>query len=177
MITQEQLNEYFGTTWNAAAEDWECTGLALLDIIPMDAKILDVGCGYNIFKEYFTNIIGIDPANDNADVVTTIEDYETNKKFDVALLLGSINFGSKEKITKQVEKIVSLMEDKSEIIWRCNPGYYDHDNDECHILDFYPWTFNEMEEFAKSFNYNIVTMKMEKHLDHGRERLFSHWKK
>lgn len=179
MITQEILNEYFGNTWKPAAEDWECSGLALLDVIPMDTNILDVGCGYNVFKNYFVNLTGIDPANDNADEKVTIEEYQTNQKFDVALALGSINFGSKDRITKQTEKLISLLKDESQIFWRCNPGFYDHDDgsEKCKVLEFYPWTFEEMEEFAKSFGYTIVKMKMEKHKKHNRKRLYSHWKK
>ena len=64
--------------------------------------VLDVGCGFNEFKSRILNLTGLDPAYDRADIKSSIEEYSPPHKFDVALCLGSINFGDKLTIMNQI---------------------------------------------------------------------------
>lgn len=175
--TQDQLNNYFAKTWIPSSESWEKSGLTLLNKIPKQAKIIDVGCGYNIFKKYFPNLIGIDPANSNADILTTIENYQTDQKFDVALCLGSLHFGTREKVKSQIDKLNVLLKNKSSIYWRCNPGHHDHDDNECLSLKFFPWSFEIMEKWSNQYKFNIKEMCIEKHALYDRERIYAHWER
>ena len=69
-------------------------------------------------KQYLNNVYGIDITDIGADEVVAIEDFKSDERFDVALCLGSINFGSEDLISKQVENLVLHMKEKSSIFWR-----------------------------------------------------------
>ena len=118
--------------------------------------VLDVGCGHNPFKGQIKNLVGIDPANNKADIVTTLEDFEHDKLFDVAFCLGSLNFGSKQKIRKQIKKLLTHMQPECKIHWRCNPGRHDHGKPSTHKVPFFEWSQEVMEEFAKEFGFKIT---------------------
>ena len=84
-------------------------------------SVIDVGCGYNEFKGKIDNLVGVDPYNNRADVKSTILDYTTDEKFDVAICLGSINFGSSDKIIREMTKVVSLVQGGGFLYFRVNP--------------------------------------------------------
>jgi hypothetical protein len=62
-----KLVNYFEHNWKPNYNKFLYSGWALIDLIPKEASILDIGCGYNLFKNHFPNLYGIDPANDEAD--------------------------------------------------------------------------------------------------------------
>jgi len=175
--TQEELNEYFGKNiWEPSVlENWEYSGIQLVDKVKPHEYVIDVGCGFNVFKDKIPNLLGIDPANNAADIKISIEEFEPDDKFDVAFCLGSIHFGDELKITKQISKVVSILKDTSRIYWRCNPGYHDHDDELCSTISFFPWTKTKMEFFANMFNYQIEFMTFEKAKHTNRIRLYSEW--
>ena len=154
-------NNYFSTIWEPNFDKYEYSGWELLNKITHDEHVLDVGCGYNFFKPYLSYLVGVDPANKKADHIISIEDFETDVKFNVALCLGSINFGSYQTVYNQIDKIVSLLKPKSRIYWRCNPGEQDHGNDECKELDFFPWSYEYHEHFATNFGYYVHKICLE----------------
>lgn len=175
MHDQEFLNTYFGTIWHTNSNPvmkFQKTGLELLNKIKMDESVIDVGCGTNPFKGLIPNLVGVDPAFDQADVKSTIEDFETDNRFDVALCLGSINFGDASVIERQIEKIVSLLNPNSRIYWRCNPGQQDHPSEECKKIDFYPWSVEEHVRLSKKFNFDLVECMW----DNG-NRIYAEWKR
>jgi len=88
MIDQEYLNNYFGTTWRNTClpiESFECSGLSLANKVSDRDHVLDVGCGLNPFKGLIKNLVGIDPAFEEADYKISLEDFvsSSNEKFDV----------------------------------------------------------------------------------------------
>ena len=174
--TQEELNEYFNKVWELSPiDEWEYSGLSLLRKIAPHKTVIDVGCGDNLFKDKIPNLLGTDPANDAADIKINIEEFEPDNKYDVALCLGSINFGNEKKITNQISKVISILNDTSRIYWRCNPGHHDHDNQECSQISFFPWNEEWMEYFADMFNYKINFMTYENHKTLNKQRLYSEW--
>ena len=56
---------FFGEIWKPHTETYNYTGWALVDeVMKLNPKaVLDVGCGYNQFKDRIPNLIGIDPYN------------------------------------------------------------------------------------------------------------------
>jgi hypothetical protein len=170
MKNQQHLNEYFGHEWKSDIEKYVYTGPGLANKIAPDEWVLDVGCGYNYFKGKIKHLVGIDPANDHADVKVSIEDYNTEQKFDVAFCLGSINFGNVIDITKQIIKLESMMKLNSRIYWRCNPGLQDHKTEGCKQITFYKWTENEQLRFANEMGYKVAFMDW----DNG-NRLYAEW--
>jgi len=173
---QDFLNDYFKNTWQGSIESFKYTGFALLDHIGSNDRVLDVGCGANPFKGKIQNLVGIDPANPRADLMVSIEDYQTADKFDVALCLGSINFGTHEIIEAQISKVVSLLTPCGRIYWRCNPGRQDHGNKLSEQIDFYPWTFELLEDYARQFGFKVIDSKMDGN-SKGNERLYCVWQR
>jgi len=107
------MNKYFSTYWEADMKKWKYSGLQLIDEVNSlkPRAVLDVGCGYNEFKGKINNLTGIDPYNVHADWKVGALDYKTDKKYDVILCLGSINFGSRDKIMAEVAKCVTMLAD------------------------------------------------------------------
>jgi hypothetical protein len=169
-IQQQFLNDYYANEWTGSFDDYVYSGYALIDKVSLTEWVLDVGCGSNPFKGKINNLIGVDPANPAADVMITIDEFQTSQVFDVAFCLGSINFNSVNYISTQIGKIVSLLNPvKSRIYWRCNPGYWDHGTERCHLLPIFPWT-NEMHyELAPKFGFQVADIKID------RNRIYAEW--
>ena len=156
-MKQRDLNNYFSTTWKSNLDQYQYSGWAIVDKIQSNELVLDVGCGFNEFKSRIVNLIGIDPANDRADYKVSIEEYSPLHKFDVALCLGSINFGDKLTIMNQIACVINCLKPTARIYWRCNPGLADHDNEECKLIEFYPWTIEEHVKLSELFGFKLVT--------------------
>lgn len=160
-MNQHNLNEYFHKFWRGQFNQYLYSGLSLTKKIKKDEWVLDVGCGVNAFKPLLPNLVGIDPAFDQADIKTTIEEFKTDRLFDVAFCLGSINFGDKETIRQQINCVVRCLKPYARIYWRCNPGLRDHGNKECLDIVFFPWSPKLLEEFANEFGFQINEMKQD----------------
>jgi len=173
MHNQKFLNNYFTDTWSSRTTDYIYSGYAILDKLSNSDKVLDVGCGTNPFKGKIKNLIGIDPTDHGADIVTTIEDFTPLTKFDVALCLGSINFGSEHIIANQIEKINNLLLPTAKVFWRLNPGIQDHNNPECEDIEFYPWTFERLADYATKYGFNQIECAMDSNGEHV--RLYAEW--
>jgi hypothetical protein len=169
-MTQEYLNKYFSTVWQSNLNQYKYSGWALVDKVHPDELVLDVGCGFNEFKNKIANLVGIDPANNQADFKIPIEHFRNDIKFDVAFCLGSINFGSEANILNQITSVVACLKPNARIYWRCNPGLADHNNQECERIEFYPWTIEKHVEFADQFGFKLSVARW----DTG-DRIYAEW--
>lgn len=158
-MNQQELNNYFRTNWRGQFNQYLFTGSDLSKKIQPDEWVLDVGCGINPFKTLISNLVGIDPAFEQADHQTTIEDFVTEQRFDVAFCLGSINFGSEENIKNQIRCVVQLLKPCSRIYWRCNPGLRDHGNKQCNDIDFFPWSQKLLNKYAQEFGFTVIEIR------------------
>jgi len=174
-----ELTSYFSNLWNPRLHSYHYSGWKLLEKISPIEHVLDVGCGHNLFKPYLPHLVGVDPSFEQADHQCTIQEFKTDQKFDVAVCLGSVNFGSEHDIIEQLEKINSLMKPKSRIYWRSNPGHNDHKNKKFEKFVIYPWSFNKHAEFAKQFEYKLSFIKWDIIQDHpagpDRQRIYAEW--
>lgn len=156
-MKQEDLNKYFSTEWTSKLDQYKYSGWALVNKIRSNELVLDVGCGFNEFKPRILNLVGVDPANDLADVKLPIEyfaaDEANHNRFDVAFCLGSVNFGNEVNILNQVTCVISCLKPQARIYWRCNPGIADHGNEVCKEIEFYPWTFQTHLDYAEQFGF------------------------
>jgi hypothetical protein len=168
-MKQEDLNNYFSTVWKSNLDQYQYSGWALVDKIQSNELVLDVGCGFNEFKSRILNLTGLDPANDRADVKLPIEEYSPPYKFDVALCLGSINFGNKLTIMNQIACVVNCLKPQARIYWRCNPGYADHGNEECKDIEFYPWSIDEHVKLSELFGFKLTTCCWDS------DRIYAEW--
>jgi SAM-dependent methyltransferase len=153
-LDQGLLNRYFEKNWTPSyRRGHEGAHLRVAQQIKDTEWLLDVGCGYNPFKQMVKNVVGIDPAFDTADIKTTIEEYKPDRLFDAAACFGSINFGNKEDIKRQIAAVVACLTPTGRIFWRVNPGHKDHLNEMCKGIDFYPWSLEELDEMAHDFGF------------------------
>ena len=93
-----------------------------------------------------------------------------DKKFDVAFCLGSLNFGSNEKITSEINSVINLLKPKSRIYWRSNPGKKDHHHNDCEKINFFPWTFEIHKKFSKEFGFECIDLKWD-----NNNRIYAEW--
>ena len=154
------LKNYFSKYWAPDMKKWKYSGLKLIDEVNAlnPRSVLDVGCGYNEFKGKIKNLTGIDPYNDRADYKISIMDFRSNEKFDVILCLGSVNFGSQDKIIAEIAKTVHLLEEGGTIFFRVNPGV-SHDTTESRWIEFFAWNVPFIIELAEKFNLKVLDIR------------------
>ena len=153
------MESYFSGIWQD--QNFECleySGYQLVDYVNAQKprSVLDVGCGYNRFKGKIKNLIGIDPYNDAADIKVSLEDYK-GPSSEIALCLGSINFGDEETIDHQIDVLHRLW--RKEAIFRVNPGIPHAGWDD--FIEWYQWTPEKIKDIAKQYNYNLECLKTE----------------
>jgi SAM-dependent methyltransferase len=154
------LHRYFSRYWQNDMKKWKYSGVALIDEVNglKPRSVLDVGCGYNEFKGKIDNLIGIDPYNDKADIQVATMEYNTDQQFDVILCLGSVNFGSRDKIIAEVAKCVNLLADGGTMFFRVNPGVQ-HDRPEADWIEFFAWNVPFIIELSEMFNLKILDIR------------------
>jgi SAM-dependent methyltransferase len=154
------LHKYFSKYWQNDMKKWKYSGVALIDEVNSlkPRAVLDVGCGYNEFKGKIDNLVGIDPYNDRADLQVSTLDYKADQKFDVILCLGSVNFGSREKIIAEVGRCVYLLAEGGTMFFRVNPGVQ-HDRPEADWIEFFGWNVPFIIELAEIFNLKVLDIR------------------
>lgn len=172
-IDFEVLSKYFGEVWQPKTKQFKYSGLKLIDEINSlnPTSVLDLGCGYNEFKTKIPHLIGVDPYNKNADVQQTILDYNPGKQFDVVIVLGSINFGSTDKVFAELEHAVELCAPGGTMFFRVNPGVL-HPAPESNWIVFYPWNANFIQNCADHFGVDILDLRND-----SNNRMYFVWRK
>ena len=160
VIDDACLHRYFSKYWQNDMKKWKYSGVALIDEVNSlkPRAVLDVGCGYNEFKGKINNLIGIDPYNDQADIRVSTMEYKTDRKFDVILCLGSVNFGSRDKIIAELGRCVNLLADGGTMFFRVNPGIQ-HDKPEAKWIEFFAWNVPFIIEIAGIFNLQVLDIR------------------
>lgn len=172
-IDDAVLARYFGEVWQPEMKKFKYSGLGLIDEINnlKPRKVLDIGCGYNEFKGKIHNLVGLDPYNNAADIRCKIKDYRSNEKYDVVLALGSINFGSTDKIFTELERAVKLTTPGGKMYFRVNPGLQ-HTPPESKWISFYPWDSNFIINCADYFNLAVLDIRND-----SNNRMYFVWNK
>ena len=161
-IDNAVLEQYFSKVWQPETKKFKYSGLSIIDEVNAmkPREVIDIGCGYNEFKGKIDNLIGIDPYNDRADIKTSVVDYKTDTKYDVAICLGSINFGSTDKIIEELTAVVNLTSASGLIYFRVNPGRQ-HDAPESKWINFYDWDPVFISNIAKYLDCRLVTLRQD----------------
>jgi SAM-dependent methyltransferase len=175
-IDQQLLNTYFSGPWrdrHRGLEEFQYTGYRLVDKLKRGERVLDVGCGMNLFKDRWSEVTGIDPAFPEADYQLTINEYAEQypeEKYDVAFCLGSINFGNFDDISNQITALLKVLKPAARIYWRCNPGLADHGNTECNSVPFFQWSFYQHAKLAELFGFCAIEIRWDYN-----DRIYAEW--
>jgi len=140
------------------------TGFELLRKIPRDAKVLDIGCGINMWKPYFDDLYGIDPYNEAADEMIKFEDYTPHKEFDTFLALGSLNFYNKEYVEMQIKHLSKITKSGDVIFWRQNTGNRLRrgvNNLTPSNVEYFPWSIEHNKYFTDRYGFDLVEFKVD----------------
>lgn len=181
------VGDYFSKYWISNTLGFQKSGSALVDKVnALNPKsVLDVGCGNNQYRDMVKCelFVGIDPYNDNATIkMSTIEfaqNYrEDTEQFDVVMALGSINFGSREKIYQELAAVDRMLKKGGHLFIRANPGISHKHSDYplIDLIEFYPWSLDDAAAIASKFGYKLLESSEETNRD-GDKRLFFHYYK
>jgi hypothetical protein len=162
IIDDAVLARYFGTVWQAETKKYKYSGLAIIDEVnEMNPEaVIDIGCGFNEFSGKIQNLIGIDPYNKRADFKATVLTYQTDTKYDVAICLGSINFGSSDKIIAEVTAAVNLVKPGGLLYFRVNPGIQ-HTKKEAKWINFYDWDPVFISNLSIALGCDLVMLRQD----------------
>ena len=172
-IDDKVLAHYFAKVWHGEIARFKYSGPALIGEINQlkPRAVLDIGCGYHEFEGKIDNLIGIDPYNNKADIMVKLLDYHPDEKYDAVMALGSINFGSTDKIFAELEHAVNLCNPGAVLFFRANPGL-PHEPDESNWISFYPWDANFIVNCADQLNVDILDLRTDSH----KNRLYFVWR-
>jgi SAM-dependent methyltransferase len=160
-LDQRYLRRFFGEIWKPKTGDYQWTGWSLVDEIKRHnpKNILDVGCGYNQFKERLPNLIGIDPYNDCADYMVDILDYHVRPgTHDHIICLGSINFNSRADIEARFARCVDLLAPGGKMYFRTNPGIQWKNGP---WVEIFAWNFQMVKELEEKYSLKLETFKQD----------------
>ena len=162
LVDDAVLEQYFSRVWQSETKKFKYSGLSIIDEVNAmrPREVIDIGCGYNEFKGKIDNLTGIDPYNNRADIETSVIDYKTDTKYDVAICLGSINFGSTDKIIEELTAVVNLTSPSGLIYFRVNPGRQ-HDAPESKWINFYDWDPVFISNIARYLDCRLVTLRQD----------------
>ncbi len=142
------MESYFSGKWSDSSFDsYKWSGYRLIEEVNSHKprSVLDVGCGFNRFKG---------KNNDYADIKVSLEEYKAGP-VDIALCLGSINFGDDYTIDKQIEILDTLWYKKA--YFRVNPGMEHtwHDKADWDGIVWYHWTRKKVDSIVGNYKYNL----------------------
>ena len=161
-IDRAVLKNYFGSVWQAETKKFKYSGLAIIDEVNgmNPDNVIDIGCGFNEFKGKIQNLTGIDPYNDRADICIHTLDYKPEVEYDVAICLGSINFGSSDKILGELENVAGMVKSGGFLYFRVNPGIQ-HDKPAAKWINFYDWDPVFISNAAQYLNCDVLTLRQD----------------
>jgi len=176
------MDKYFSQVWEDNTHKFKYSNHASISekanaLNP--ESVLDVGCGFNKYKELIkcSRFVGIDPYNNSADVKKGVYEYYMENKeeqFDVVLALGSVNFGSHDKIIAEIDCVDKMTKPGGTQFWRVNPNTK-HNNHEGFYLNelmtWYPWDRAFIENLAEIYGYEIKDYQEEIN-DQGHTRMY-----
>ena len=158
-LDKQYMSRFFGQIWKPNTDCYSYSGWNLIDTINNDkpASVLDVGCGFNQFKNRINNLVGVDPYNNCADYMVDILEYVPDVSgYDAILALGSINFNSELDVTTRFTKVVDMLNTNGKLYVRANPGESWKNGP---YVDIFKWDFEFAQTIAKNNKLKLDAYK------------------
>ena len=164
--------EYFRKHWKPNWANKKYSGWALLEKFKPTDVILDIGCGTNPLKDKLGDqVYGIDPAFTEADEVVTWEEYTPHQEYNVFLCLGSLNFGTKEEIEMQLQKLAKHCKKGDRIYWRQNTFGNDHPwHESSSQVRFFAWSEEINRKYCEQYHFTLKDIQND-----AKNRLYAEW--
>ncbi len=124
------VEDYQGQKIESIDHKWQLRGKNLIERIKKmqnekpDLSILDLGCGYNGYKEHLNNVTGVDPYIDKADFVCRIQDFEPPQKYDVIICFGPMNWYTYDEQYRNMSKLKECLADDGICFWSHVHNYF-----------------------------------------------------
>lgn len=167
-------DEFFAKHWKPRTGKYFWTGWDIVRRVE-GKRVIDIGCGNNQFKGYIPDLVGLDPYTEESDIKIPIEHFTSQKKWEVALCFGSINFDGRKLVESQIQRVSDILTDDGEIYWRQNPGRYDHrtmvERGWEYEFEMFEWSHQMNFELAKKFGFEVLQVEPDG------DRLYAHWRK
>jgi len=160
-LDRQYMSRFFGEIWQPTTEKYQYSGWNLVDLInnANPKAVLDFGCGYNPFKDRITNLVGIDPYNNQADYMVDVLDFAVEPEtYDHIIVFGSLNFGDLQDIETRFAKLNELLMPGGRMYFRANPG---HLWPKGPYVDIFPWTFEVAYKLAKTHGLQLEKFKQD----------------
>jgi len=152
--TGSHLKQFFGETWNQTEVDPH-----VVKIIAEADSVIDVGCGFNPYKKFHQNLIGIDIVNTKADWVGDILDWPAwERKYDVAICYGVLHFNSYDWIRKRLEWVLEHTAPNAQILMKVNPTPKEDQGESLRsseVIWFDKWNKGLADHFAQMYNLEV----------------------
>jgi cyclopropane fatty-acyl-phospholipid synthase-like methyltransferase len=169
-MDKEFIKLYFGKHWTSRTKEYKFSNHSIAKKIPLGSRVIDIGCGNNEFKPLIPGLVGIDIVNTCADIIIDFDEFITDEKFDVALCLGSIQYGTISDIDRQLNKLSNLLVSNGLVFWRTNTGVRDHNNNFVNRVPYYHWTKSKHFELAEKHGFTVKRIE-----DDLYGRLYAEW--
>jgi hypothetical protein len=154
----KKFDPSYWSGWKAF-KHYKHTGVNLVEEVnALDPDlVIDVGCGHNRFKGHIKNLIGFDQAPfPFSDIISNIDDINfRTESADVVMALGSIQFGSKEIVLRQMDKLISWVKPGGYIVMRTMKDWFrneDYPFSESHYI----WEHSDIDEVTEKYNLKII---------------------
>lgn len=109
---------------------WKIRGKNLIEKIKKmqatnpNLRILDLGCGYNMYKDHLQNVTGVDPYIDEADVHCKLSDFKPDGKYDIIICFGPMNWYTYDEQYRNMLKIKECLSDTGVCYWSHVHNYH-----------------------------------------------------
>tara|TARA_B100002019_G_scaffold220933_1_gene193720 strand:- start:5467 stop:6108 length:642 start_codon:yes stop_codon:yes gene_type:complete len=145
------------------------------EIFPLDANIVDAGCGVNPYKKYFPNLIGFDFVDyGNQDYVCKILDAPIElESQDGVLCLGVLHECPDDYHLPNIEKMLSWLRPGGLLIMRhkkeTEADYEERRKQHGFWIGIGSWPRSRIDEFTNNLNVNLEWI-----VEHSTKRTFKH---
>jgi hypothetical protein len=125
-----KVTDWKGASVETIVHKWKIRGKNLIEKIKkmqqqnQNLSILDLGCGYNLYKDHLANVTGVDPYIEVADYVCRIQDFEPPKKYDIIICFGPMNWYTFDEQVRNMRKIKECLAEDGVCYWSHVHNYY-----------------------------------------------------
>ncbi len=151
-MEEVEIKEYFSKHWNQTEIDPH-----VVRRLESAKNPIDVGCGFNAYKKFNENLIGVDIVNEEADVICDILDFPNEGPFDLAICYGILHFNSYDWIRARLEWVLQHTTDDAEILMKVNPCRKKDLKPEnrSKVVFFDRWNRGLADHFAEVYNLEV----------------------